>query len=157
MSLVQKLLHETSTSWQLNTDLLFIDDKHNSKEYDAPGTVELVVNRKIYRVGQTYLGSPDGKVLYTVSTIQPNSRKAICLKYMQTKNCFACPKGHNNSYILLGEDVILDLALLKVPFKKAFKTFPMKYEQDENQRSFAYYNDTGKIRYHATGRPSVRE
>lgn len=65
-----------------------------------------------------------------------------------------CPRGKEGNYVLMGE-VTLDLPTLKLPCKHAFKKFPMKYEQeDENQRSFAYYNDTGKIQYHPTGRPT---
>ena len=44
-------------------------------EYDNPGTVELEVNRKTYRVGQSFI-SPDGELCYTISTILPIPRKA---------------------------------------------------------------------------------
>jgi hypothetical protein len=120
--------------------------------------VELVIKSKIYRVGQSYFGGIDGTLIYTISMIHPNTRKAKCLKYMQMKDSFASPKVHDNSYVLLGEDVTLDLAVLKTPYKKAFTKFSMKYDQDDdNQRSFAYYNDTGKIQHHPTGRPTVCE
>ena len=44
-------------------------------EYDNPGTVELEVNRRIYRVGQTFI-SLKGDLCYTISTILPIPRKA---------------------------------------------------------------------------------
>ena len=44
-------------------------------EYDSPGTVEVEINRKTYRVGQSFI-SPDGDVCYTISTILPIQRKA---------------------------------------------------------------------------------
>ena len=43
-------------------------------EYDSPGTVELELNRKTFRVGQSFI-SPDGSS-YTISTILPTPRKA---------------------------------------------------------------------------------
>ena len=43
-------------------------------EYDGPGTVELELNRKTFRVGQSFI-SPDGSS-YTISTILPTPRKA---------------------------------------------------------------------------------
>jgi len=128
------------------------------KDYDAPGTVELVIKSKIYRVGQSYVGGLDGSLIYTISVIHPNTRKAKCRSYMHLKDSFACPKGHEYSYVLLGEEVTLDLAALKTPYKVAFTKFSMKYDQDgDDQRTFAYYNDTGKIQYHPTGRPTVCE
>lgn len=128
------------------------------KDYDAPGTVELVVKSKTYRVGQSYFGGLDGKSIYTISMIYPNTRKARCLNYMRIKDSFAFPKGHEDSYVLLGEDITLDLAALKAPYKKPFTKFSMKYNQDgDDQRAFAYYNDTGKIQHHPTGRPTVCE
>lgn len=44
-------------------------------DYDSPGTVELELNRKTYRVGQSFI-SPDGDSFYTISTILPIPRKA---------------------------------------------------------------------------------
>jgi len=44
-------------------------------EYDAKGTVELELNRKTYRVGQSFI-SPDGDSIYTISMILPIQRKA---------------------------------------------------------------------------------
>lgn len=130
----------------------------NLKDYDAPGTVELFVGRTTYRVGQSYVGGLDGAFIYTISMIQPNARKAKCLRYVRMKDSFACPERYEDSYVLLGEDVTLDLAALKTPYKKAFTKFPMKYDQEgDTQRSFAYYNDTGKVLYHPTGRPTVCE
>jgi len=139
------------------TDVVKDRDVSNleDSDYDSPGTVELVLNRKTYRVGQTYF-SPDKKIVYTISMIQPIPRKAKCQKYMQMDKSFVCPKGHESSYVLLSKDVTLELSYLKLPCKVAFKKFPMKYEQeDENQRSFSYYNETGKILHHPNGRPAV--
>ena len=77
---------------------------------------------------------------------------------MKMEKSFVCPKGREDNYVLLGEDVTLELSLLKLPCKVVFKKFPMRYEQeDENQRSFAYYNETGKVLHHPTGRPAVCE
>lgn len=87
--------------------------------------------------------------------IQPIPRKAQCLKYMKLTKTFVCPKGEEESYILLNNDFILDLASLKEPCKDAFKKLDMRYEQeDEKQRAFAYYNDLGQISHHPTGRPT---
>mmetsp|Transcript_29778 Transcript_29778/g.54045 ORF Transcript_29778/g.54045 Transcript_29778/m.54045 type:complete len:672 (-) Transcript_29778:40-2055(-) len=125
-------------------------------DYDSPGTVELVLNRKTYRVGQSFFSGPDEKIIYTIAMIQPIPRKAKCHKYMHMDKCFICPKGQDGSYVLMSEDVTFDLSFLKLPCKIAFKKFPMKYEQaDENQRSFSYYNETGRILHHPTGRPAV--
>ena len=44
-------------------------------EYDAKGTVELELNRKTYRVGQSFI-SPDEDSIYTISMILPIQRKA---------------------------------------------------------------------------------
>jgi hypothetical protein len=44
-------------------------------DYDSPGTVELELNRKTYRVGQSFI-SPNGDSFYTISTILPIQRKA---------------------------------------------------------------------------------
>ena len=88
--------------------------------------------------------------------IQPVPRKAVCFKYMRTSNTFVCPVGEEDSYVLISEEYVIDLSLLKVPCKAPVKTFGMRYEQaDENQRAFAYYNETGKILHHPTGRPAV--
>ena len=77
------------------------------------------------------------------------------------ENCFACPKGKEETFIQLTEEVTLDLALLKTctSSKSQFKKFPMKYEESENQRSFCYYdgNETAKILHHPTGKPTVLE
>lgn len=46
----------------------------------------------------------------------------------------------------LTEDATVDLALLKVPYKRTIRKLPLMYEQDnEQQRSFCYYNEEGKI------------
>lgn len=125
-------------------------------DYDSPGTVELVLNRRTYRVGQSYFSGPEENIIYTISMIQPIPRKAKCYKYMRMEKSFVCPKGKEDIYVLLDEDVVLELSLLKMPCKAGFKKFEMRYEQeDENQRSFAYYNETGKILHHPTGRPAV--
>ena len=126
-------------------------------DYDSPGTVELVLNRRTYRVGQSWVSGTDETFIYTISMIQPIPRKAKCHKYMRMNKTFVCPEGEEDSYVLLSADVVLDLTLLKVPCKVAFRKFSMRYEQeDENQRSFAYYNETGKILHHPT-KPAVCE
>lgn len=91
--------------------------------------------------------------------IQPITKKAKCLKYMRIINTFVCPEeGQENSFILTNEEFVLDLSLLKTPCKTAFKIFDMRYDQDdETQRAFAYYNETGKILHHPNGRPDVCE
>mmetsp|Transcript_38829 Transcript_38829/g.93413 ORF Transcript_38829/g.93413 Transcript_38829/m.93413 type:complete len:682 (-) Transcript_38829:36-2081(-) len=125
-------------------------------DYDSPGTVELCLNRRTYRVGQSYFSGPDKNIIYTISMIQPIPRKAKCHKYMQIKKSFVCPEGQEGSYILMSEDVTLELSLLRLPCKSMFKKFPMKYiQEDEKQRSFAYFNERGKIRHHPTGRPAT--
>lgn len=127
-------------------------------EYDSPGTVELQLNRKTYRVGQSFI-SPDGNSFYTISMILPIHRKAKLVKFMKMEKCFACPKGKEDFYIQLSDEVILDLSLLKtyIPSKLQVKKFSMKYEESENQRSFCYYNENAKILHHPTGKPVVLE
>ena len=57
-----------------------------------------------------------------------------------------------------GGEVTVDLSDLKLPVKRAYDTYHnMKYDEDDNKRSFAYFNETGKILRHPTGRPAVRE
>jgi len=51
----------------------------------------------------------------------------------------------------------VDLSDLKLPCKRAYETYHMKYDEDDNKRSFAYFNETGKTLRHPTGRPAVRE
>lgn len=127
-------------------------------DYDSPGTVELVLNRRTYRVGQSFYSDPTEKIVYTISMIQPIPRKAICHTYMRMDKSFVCPEGEEDSFVLLSEDVTLDLSCLRVPCKRAFKKYPMRYEQeDDSQRTFAYYNETGKILHHPSGRPAVLE
>lgn len=117
--------------------------------------MELVLNRRTYRVGQSFYIDSDKNYIYTISMIQPKPRQAKCLKYMKLTKTFVCPEGEEESYALLNEDSILDLTNLKEPCKEPFKKFDMRYEQeDENQRAFAYYNDIGQISHHLTGRPT---
>lgn len=60
--------------------------------------------------------------------------------------------------MLVSEEFVIDLASLTLPCRLPFKRFDMRYEQDdENQRDFAYYNETGKILHHPMGRPAVCE
>lgn len=125
-------------------------------DYDSPGTVELVLNRRTYRVGQSYYVGPGEDVVFTISMILPVPRKATCHKYVRIEKTFVCPEGSEGSYALASEDVTLDLSCLKLPCSVAFEKFPMRYEQeDERQRSFSYYNETGKILHHPAGRPAV--
>lgn len=56
---------------QTDNDIAHLGDS----EYDAKGTVELELNRKTYRVGQSFI-SPDGDSIYTISMILPIQRKA---------------------------------------------------------------------------------
>lgn len=126
-----------------------------SLDYNSPGTAELVLNRKTYRVGQSYLGNNE-KSIYTISMILPKKREARCLKYMRMDGCFVCPMGREGSYVLMGGEEIKPLADLKLR-REAFDIYHMRYEDDDNQRSFAFYNETGKIQDHHTGRPAVRE
>ena len=75
--------------------------------------------------------------------------------------CFVCPAGREGSYVLWGDgggEVTVDLSDLKLPVKRAYDTYHnMKYDEDDNKRSFAYFNEMGKILRHPTGRPAVRE
>ena len=124
-------------------------------DYDSPGTVELVLTRRTYRVGQSYYASKDKSIIYIISMIHPLPRQAACQKYIMMEKSFVCPKGEEGTYIRM-EDIVLDLPLLKLPCKRSFKKFPMRYEHDgDKQRSFAYYNETGKIQHHLTGRPKA--
>ena len=82
-------------------------------------------------------------------------------KYLKMKSCFACPKGKEEMFIQLSEEVTLDLTLLQTfpPSKAPIKKFPLKYEESEKQRSFSYYdgNGTAKVLHHPTGKPTVLE
>ncbi|KAL7515579.1 hypothetical protein ACHAXN_012739, partial [Cyclotella atomus] len=125
-------------------------------DYESPGTVELVINRCTFRVGQSFFSGPDESYVYTISMIQPVPKKATCLKYMRMSKTFVCPEGEEESYVLVSEEFVIDLASLTLPCRLPFKRFDMRYEQDdENQRDFAYYNETGKILHHPMGRPAV--
>jgi len=124
-------------------------------DYDSPGTVELVLTRRTYRVGQSYYASKDKSIIYIISMIHPLPRQAACQKYIMMEKSFVCPKGEEGTYLRM-EDVLLDLPLLKLPCKTSFNKFSMRYKQDDDkQRSFAYYNETGKIQHHVTGRPKA--
>ena len=124
-------------------------------DYDSPGTVELVLTRRTYRVGQSYYASKDKSIIYIISMIHPLPRQAACQKYIMMEKSFVCPKGEEGTYLRM-EDVVLDLPLLKLPCKTSFNKFSMRYKQDDDkQRSFAYYNETGKIQHHVTGRPKA--
>lgn len=127
-------------------------------DYESPGTAELVLNGRTYRIGQSFFSDPDKSYIYTISMIHPVPKKAMCLKYMRMSKTFVCPPGEEDSYVLVSEDFVVDLAILKASCKFPFKKFSMRYEQgDENQRAFAYYNETGKILHHPLGRPAVCE
>lgn len=132
---------------------------HCFADYDSPGTVELVLNRKTFRVGQSYFSGADKQFIYTIAMIQPILRKARCYKYMHIDKSFVCPKGHyEDSYVVLGEEFSVELSLLKMPCAMTFKKFPMKYSQeDETQRTFSYFNDTAKMLHHPDSRPAVCE
>jgi len=123
-------------------------------DYDFPGTVELVLGARTYRVGQSYL-SPDKRSsrIYLLSMIKPIFRKAKCQVFERMDECFAAPKGRESHWVMMNEEIV-DLALLKHPCKQAFQTFPMKYEQGEDQRSFSYYNESGKVQFDS-GKPTA--
>jgi hypothetical protein len=129
-------------------------------DYNAPGTAELFLNRKTYRVGQSYFGINE-RTIYTITMILPKAREAKCQakchRYVRMDGCFVCPKGQEESYIMSGEgEVIKDLADLKRPCKR-FDKYHMKYDEDDNQRSFAYFSSTGTIQHHPNCKPTVRE
>jgi hypothetical protein len=73
--------------------------------------------------------------------------------------CFACPKGKEDMFIQLSDEVVLDLSMLKsfAPAKSQLKKFPMKYDESENQRSFCFRNESAKVLHHPTGNPTVLE
>jgi hypothetical protein len=79
---------------------------------------------------------------------------------MKMEACFACPKGKEDMFIQLSDEVILDLSLLKTYRSSTLqlKKFSMKYEESEKQRSFCYCNlETAKVNHHPTGKPTVLE
>jgi len=62
-------------------------------DYDSPGTAELVLNRKTYRVGQSYFGINE-KTIYAITMILPKKREARCHRYVRMDDgCFVCPAG----------------------------------------------------------------
>ncbi|KAL7544845.1 hypothetical protein ACHAWF_008206 [Thalassiosira exigua] len=128
-------------------------------DYDSPGTVELVLNRRTYRVGQSYYASPAEDVIYTISVILPMPRKARYKKYVRLTKCFVCPPGKEEAYVLVGGGVELELSALKLPRKTEFEVLEgMRYEEeDERQRKFAYVRDGGRVSYKFEGRPTARE
>jgi len=73
--------------------------------------------------------------------------------------CFACPKGREDMFIQLSDEVVLDLSLLKTyaPSTLKLKKFSMKYEESDNQRSFCYRNESAKVHHHPTSKPTVLE
>jgi hypothetical protein len=120
-------------------------------EYDQPGTVELMINRRVYRVGQSFVSSENnkGRVIYTIATLIPRPRKAVCQRFVLFDDTFVCPKGFEGTYVQLAEDVTVDLTSLKLPYKRSILKLPLRYEQDnDQQRSFCYYNEEGKIQNH---------
>jgi len=126
------------------------------EDYNAPGTVELVLNRNTYRVNQSFFGI-NNEHIYTISLLQPAKRVAKCRTFMRMDGCSICPDGFEQTYIEV-EPQWMPLAELKVSCKSAFCTHHMKYEQDNfSPYSFAYFNEIGRIHYHPTGRPSACE
>ena len=120
--------------------------------------MELVVNRRTYRVGQSFFAGPDERAILTIAVIQPLPRKALCHKFVRLDACFACPPGREGSYARVPDHVALDLACLTAPCQRSFDKFPLTYRQDdERQRAFAYSNDAGKVLHHPAGRPAVCE
>lgn len=115
-------------------------------DYDQPGTVELIINRRVYRVGQSFISENNKNIIQTITTIIPRPRKAICQQFILFDHTFVCPKGCEGTYVQLTEDATIDLSSLKVPYKHTIRKLPLMYEQDnEQQRSFCYYNEEGKI------------
>jgi hypothetical protein len=120
-------------------------------EYDQPGTVELMIGRRVYRVGQSFVSSENnkGRVIYTITTLIPRPRKAVCQRLVLFDDTFVCPKEFEGTYVKLTEDVTVDLTSLKLPYKRSIRKLPLMYEQDnDQQRSFCYYNEEGKIQNH---------
>ena len=65
-------------------------------DYDQPGTVEVIINRRVYRVGQSFIcedGIHTKKVIYTITTLIPRQRQAVCLQLVPFDHTFVCPKG----------------------------------------------------------------
>ena len=126
-----------------------------SKPATSTGTVELVLNRRTYRVGQSYYSpGPNPQFIFTISMIKPIPRKALCARYMRMDKCFATPKGKEEAFCQMKDDILVDLTTLKTPCKEAFEIYPMKYEQSEDQRSFSFFNESGSIQY-GTRKPAA--
>lgn len=131
-------------------------------DYNAPGTVELYVHRKSYRVGQSFYDRNwkpiVGKIkyIYTISIIRPKTEQAVCLQFMRMENSFVCPKGMEGEYIQMRDEVVMDLTAL-VPCKQAMTKSSFIYEEGENQRSFSYSTNKGEIKHHPWGRPATCE
>jgi hypothetical protein len=127
-------------------------------DYNSPGEAELVLNRKTYRANQSYFGVNE-RTVYKIRNILPKKREALCHRYVRMDGCFVCPAGWEGSYVQSGRggDTTVDLADLKLPCRRAFEVYPMKYDEDENKRSYEYFNDIGKTLRHPTGRPAVCE
>jgi len=129
-------------------------------DYNAPGTVELYVHRKSYRVGQSFYDRNwkpiEGKIkyIYTISMIRPKTEQAVCLQFMRMVNSFVCPKGKEGEYIQMRDEVVMDLAAL-VPCKQTMTKSNFIYEEGENQRSFSYSTNKGEIKHHPWGRPAT--
>ncbi|KAL7522398.1 hypothetical protein ACHAWX_007084 [Stephanocyclus meneghinianus] len=122
-------------------------------DYDKKGTAELIINRKCYRVGQSYYDA-NGKSFLTISVIDPASNKATCTRYIRMEDTFVCPNGKDGIYIAVKGDELVDLSELKYPCNgKEFPKFDLKYEQ--NGRSFCYYNEDAKIAYDPLNKPTV--
>jgi hypothetical protein len=124
-------------------------------DYDKKGTAELIINRKCYRVGQSYYDA-NGKSILTISVIVPASNKATCTRYIRMEDTFVCPNGKDGTYIAVKGDELVDLSDLKYPCNgNEFPKFELKYEQ--NGRSFCYYNEDAKIAYDPLNKPTVCE
>lgn len=119
----------------------------NESQYDKVGTVELVLNRKCYRVGQSFI-CDEKALIYTISKLIPKDLKAICDQYMRFEDTFTCPKGCQGAHVRLKEQTIVDLEQLKKPHRDVVQIFPLIYHQDEKQRDFCYYNKEGEVKNH---------
>lgn len=134
--------NETSTDPTLQNEISHLGES----DYDSPGTVELVLNKTCYRVGQSYF-SENKKYVLTISTLLPKLRQSKCHRCIRVEDTFACPQGWEGTYAQM-EDVIMDLEKLKVPCKHAVHKCPFKYNHDEERRAFCYFTERGKAHYH---------
>jgi len=116
-------------------------------EYNKPGTAELLLNRKCYRVGQSYYES-DGvvfqSVILSLQCIFPAKRQALCDQFIRIEDTFTVPSGMEGCYVETKEKRTIELSKLKQPCK-SFQKCPFKYDGNKKGKQFAYYYDHGKV------------